>query len=781
MPAPWESVPASLPGSWMQRRGGWRRYTLACAAPVRRGSADAQLPCVPARARRRRRADRGAGRRRRPCALRRGRPARPRRAGRSQGRAGWRRGDAVPRRPAHRRPRRPRGRETPARAAGDGPHADRQRHEGVRRRGGAAAGPGRTARARRHDRRAPANHAAGVVGRDDPPTAQPHEWRSGLFEVRRLRRRARDRSRRVHHARADHRLGARGSARLPARVQIRILEHGQHHRRADRRGPDRTGVPGPACRGRLRARAAVRDDVPHPPAHAARPVPPRLRRRRGLHVAHQPQRRVGVRRHRLHARRHERVHARLSRPPLLRRGTAAPADALLPRRQIQPARARAQQCGPRAVPVPDTLRNRLWAHGELPGLRPVRGRDGGRAPGGHHLAEHPRPDRAAAGPLARGADQGGLRAAPVIRGVLGWRPSDPGRFALRLAVRTGVVLPLALALGTSVGNEQPSVVAGLGTKKELVFADFGGPRRVQLAAYLTLGVASSALIALGTLCSRHAVVAALAMFVVGFAILFSGVVNGYFAAAASAALLTFILPALVPAGVGDIGARLAGWWIAVAVSVPATFLILPARPRDRLRAAVAAAGRALAAYVRDATPEHAGTLNAAHDELQDRFASTPFRHTGPTGATGALAAIIDELEWLRGLVLRPASSGATLDPTPGELALRDVSADALLASAALVEGRSARRPDSAAVEAGRDRAMDELVGQLRHPAVRDDDERLWSALARAWDVRVISYLTLHLAENAVVAGGGAPAGEGPPVLRFVRRQGVSLAASRRLA
>ena len=369
----------------------------------------------------------------------------------------------------------------------------------------------------------------------------------------------------------------------------------------------------------------------------------------------------------------------------------------------------------------------------------------------------------------------------MIRGVLGWRPSDPGRFALRLAVRTGVVLPLALALGTWVGNEQTSVFASFGTFAVLVFADFGGPRRVQLAAYLTLGVASSALIVLGTLGSRHAVAAALAMFVVGFAILFSGVVNGYFAAAASAALLTFILPALVPAGVGDIGARLAGWWIAVAVSVPATFLIFPARPRDRLRAAVAAAGRALAAYVRDATPEHADTLNAAHDELQDRFASTPFRPTGPTGATGALAAMIDELDWLRGLVLRPASSGATLDPTPGELALRDVSADALLASAALVEGGSARRPDSAAVEAGRDRAMEELVGQLGHPAVRDDDERLWSALTRAWDVRVISYLTLHLAENAVVAGGGAPAGDGPPVLRFVRRQGVSLAASRRLA
>ena len=54
-------------------------------------------------------------------------------------------------------------------------------------------------------------------------------------------------------------------------------------------------------------------------------------------------------------------------------------------------------------------------------------------------------------------------------------------------------------------------------------------------------------VALGTLCSRSPWLAAVAMAVVGFVVLFSGVINGYFAAAATGALLTFVLPVTIPA------------------------------------------------------------------------------------------------------------------------------------------------------------------------------------------------------------------------------------------
>jgi len=304
---------------------------------------------------------------------------------------------------------------------------------------------------------------------------------------------------------------------------------------------------------------------------------------------------------------------------------------------------------------------------------------------------------------------------------------------------------------------------------------------VRIAAYLTLAATASGLIAVGTICSEHPIAAAVAMLVIGFAVLFSGVVNGYLAASGSAVLLTFILPALVPADADAIGARIGGFWIAVALAVPAALFLFPARPRDRLRDGVAACCRALAAYVRHPSEDGAVVLNAAVEELHARFDATPFRPTGPTGATGALAAMIDEIDWLRGLAVAPAADHETIAPTPGEAALRELSADALLASATLVEGRLAELPDRDALERGRETVFEELIAQLEDPAVGDDDQRLWAAVARAWDVRVLSYLVLDLSSRAVLAGGGATGPDGARWMGFLRRQGVALAATERVA
>ena len=57
------------------------------------------------------------------------------------------------------------------------------------------------------------------------------------------------------------------------------------------------------------------------------------------------------------------------------------------------------------------------------------------------------------------------------------------------------------------------------------------------------------LVSLGTACSGNAWLAAGAMAVVGFLILFSGVINGYFAAGGTAAVLVFVLSVTVPAPV----------------------------------------------------------------------------------------------------------------------------------------------------------------------------------------------------------------------------------------
>jgi hypothetical protein len=67
------------------------------------------------------------------------------------------------------------------------------------------------------------------------------------------------------------------------------------------------------------------------------------------------------------------------------------------------------------------------------------------------------------------------------------------------------------------------------------------------------------LIVLGTLCSRNPRVAAAAMAVVGFAVLFCAVISGYYVAGGTAAMLTFVLPVNLPASPSVIPSRLEGW------------------------------------------------------------------------------------------------------------------------------------------------------------------------------------------------------------------------------
>jgi hypothetical protein len=110
--------------------------------------------------------------------------------------------------------------------------------------------------------------------------------------------------------------------------------------------------------------------------------------------------------------------------------------------------------------------------------------------------------------------------------------SDPGLFALKRAARAAIVMPAVFAFADQL-IEQPetTVFAAFGSVAVLVLTDFGGPTRKRLTAYLGLAAAGVVLITLGTLCSQTPVLAVAAMFLMGFAVLFSGAISGYFAAA----------------------------------------------------------------------------------------------------------------------------------------------------------------------------------------------------------------------------------------------------------
>src|SRR5918912_1097178 len=90
----------------------------------------------------------------------------------------------------------------------------------------------------------------------------------------------------------------------------------------------------------------------------------------------------------------------------------------------------------------------------------------------------------------------------------------------------------------------------------LLLADFGGTLADRLAAQISLVAIGCVLISLATLVSQNPWVAAGTMFVVGFAVLFAGVISSALAAASTSILLSFILPVATPAGPAAIPDRL---------------------------------------------------------------------------------------------------------------------------------------------------------------------------------------------------------------------------------
>jgi uncharacterized membrane protein YccC len=337
------------------------------------------------------------------------------------------------------------------------------------------------------------------------------------------------------------------------------------------------------------------------------------------------------------------------------------------------------------------------------------------------------------------------------------RISDPGLYALKSAARVAVVMPAAFAVAHEVvGDEQTALFAGFGSMALLVFADFSGPARERLVAYLSLAVLGCALIALGTLVSRTTWLAAVLMALVGFAILFSGIIDGYFAAAGSAAILLFVLPVMVAGAPGVIPERLAGWGLACGASIAAAMLVWPRLARDQIRLSVADASRALADCI-DAggredpalAAEHEASFMSALRRVRRVFSASPYRPTGPTGRSAALARLIDDLGWTHAFAVAvPAGSTATPE-----------CAEAHRAAMATLRGAAQRlRGRAAALELDRlERAWRGVEPAFVERSVvggRELDEpAVASALDAAFASRGLASATWMLGRHALLAAG----------------------------
>jgi uncharacterized membrane protein YccC len=246
---------------------------------------------------------------------------------------------------------------------------------------------------------------------------------------------------------------------------------------------------------------------------------------------------------------------------------------------------------------------------------------------------------------------------------------DRGFAALRRAARAAIIMPAMFAVGDKVvGNGQFATFAAFGSFAMLLLVDFGGPMAERLQAQAALAVTGGAFVCLATLASQTAWLAAVAMAVVGFGVIFAGVASSVLAGANMALLLAFILPVSLAAPPSALPDRLAGWGMAGGVALVAIALLWPAPARDRLRGAAAAACRALAtrlragvAYLLSGMDEQfaldrdhaAAQADHAVEALRDAFLATPYRPSGLSTPARTTVRLVDELIWLNSIVIQP--------------------------------------------------------------------------------------------------------------------------------
>jgi uncharacterized membrane protein YccC len=246
---------------------------------------------------------------------------------------------------------------------------------------------------------------------------------------------------------------------------------------------------------------------------------------------------------------------------------------------------------------------------------------------------------------------------------------DRGFAALRRAARAAIIMPAMFALGDKViGNPQLATFAAFGSFAMLLLVDFGGSMAERFQAQAALAVTGGVFVCLATLASQTVWLAAVAMAVVGFGVIFAGVVSSVLAGATTALLLAFILPVSLAAPASAVPDRLAGWAMAGGVALVATTLLWPAPARDRLRGPAAAACRALAARLRAGIAyllsgmdeqfaldrDHAAAEAAqAVEALRSAFLATPYRPTGLSTPARTTVRLVDQLSWLNSIVIRP--------------------------------------------------------------------------------------------------------------------------------
>jgi uncharacterized membrane protein YccC len=301
-------------------------------------------------------------------------------------------------------------------------------------------------------------------------------------------------------------------------------------------------------------------------------------------------------------------------------------------------------------------------------------------------------------------------------------------------------MPAAFAIGKEVvGDPIVAVFAAFGSFAMLLLVDFSGSMRRRLQAQVMLAVAGAVLVVVGSLVAGTVWLSVASMAIVGFAVLFSGVVSSVLAGATTSLLLAFILPVTL----GDVSSPvepLLGWGIAAAGSLLAMTLLWPAPAHDPFRDAIVGACRGLADRLRGTGADGA---DGAVEDLRRAFFATPFRPAGLGTADRAILRMVDELRWLD----RVAEQ---IDPRAGVIAARAVehaSAAVLDRCAGLLDGTQRSRDDLHEAVA----TLGDALAALEAYVMRSGVPSTASALNPCFRAQEVSYVVAQIAANAETA------------------------------
>ncbi|HSZ37197.1 MAG TPA: FUSC family protein [Acidimicrobiales bacterium] len=309
-------------------------------------------------------------------------------------------------------------------------------------------------------------------------------------------------------------------------------------------------------------------------------------------------------------------------------------------------------------------------------------------------------------------------------GLVGWlRAKDPDFLVVKRSVRAAIVIPAIFAIAhTYFSSPQVGLFAAFGSFSMLLLVEFTGPVRTRVVSYLSMFAVCAALIAVGTAVSTNKVGAVVAMGVVGFLVLFAGIVAPRAATASTAILLNFVLPVAVAQPASAIGDRLLGWSLAGAASIGACLLLWPPPWHDNLRRRLSAAADAIGRLTRaqargDADPSLHTEVRDELARLRTQFSATAYPPTGAASSAIALSKLVGRIEWVGSLSALLSDDHVLSDPRfSGERAearaVIEASAETLREAAGLIcDGEAHPVDDPARIAALQEatRRLDALI------------------------------------------------------------------------